>query len=177
MSDWPGVAYRPNSQVISTAGPESMIAHVALCTTGNFGTGSWPQANRASYCPVVVARACTVYQMSITTVVSAGNYDIGIYDVNAVRLVSIGTTALPAAGFTVVDITDTYLTPGIYYLGLVFSDIATATLTRCPLNSAVQSASGVREQATAIPLPATATFVAATNSFTPLINAYTVSTA
>lgn len=50
-----------------------------------------------------------------------GNIDIGIYDETFNRVVSLGSTATPAAGVIESDIADTYLSPGLYWTAFAVS--------------------------------------------------------
>jgi hypothetical protein len=120
--------------------------------------------------PVVLAIPVTVYQLAgFNGTVVSGNIDLGIYDANGGRLVSAGSTA--QAGTTaaqVIDITDTLLTPGVYYLAQSADNI-TATVHGSNLGNQVLAACGVVQMLSAFPLPTTATFAGLTVSRAPVI--------
>lgn len=179
MSDWQANAFLGHSGVISTAGLESQYGQALRMSSGTFNAaGTWPAANRALYFPVVVQQTVTVYQMSFIVGVQSGNYDIGIYDEARARLVSVGSTAVPAAGFAPVDITNTTLTPGVYYLAMVCSTASTLTIQRnASLIAEVYRTSGVaQENLGATTLPATATFATYAQAYAPLVSAHLVAT-
>src|SRR3990172_1046456 len=92
-----------------------------------------------------------------------GNIDLGIYDAVGTRLVSTGSTAQSGTSvLQVIDVTDTRIGPGLFYLAVV-GDNTNCRMMR--LNSMVLQelrAMGEVEQAT-FPLPATATFATSSN--------------
>lgn len=165
MSDWPPDVhgYRGYGP-LSTAGEGSPIGEV-MSNAGQIFTAAaaWGTANTAVFSPVIIGVNTTVYQLAwINGATVAGNADVGIYDRNGFRLVSSGSTAQSGVSAPqVVDITDTTLTPGLYYLAMVADD-ATATYNRAGTSSAspLCRASGMAMQASAFPLPSTATFAA-----------------
>lgn len=125
-----------------------------------------PVASRALYVPVQVAETITVYRMAWTNGATvAGNIDVGIYDESFSRLVSIGSTAQAGVStMQVVDIADTVLVAGTYFLAFVRDDI-TATFARSSASDAtVLELSGVQHMAAGFPLPATATGLSAPNT-------------
>lgn len=105
------------------------------------GAGTYPTADLAIYVPVPVQQRVVVRGLYIcnSTAVS-GNFDVGLYDAAGTRLASSGTTA--QSGTTteqVVDITDTTIGPGLYYIAVVL-DNTTGSLLRdndaAPLHAA-----------------------------------------
>lgn len=131
-------------------------------------------ANRAHYCPVRVPELITVYRMVCGTGAgTTGNFDLGIYDAVGNRLVSTGSTAKTTASVDrVVDITDTILVPGLYYLA--FATDTSAEYVGYPIGAttAITRILGLRHEAAAFPLPATATFVDPPSlTFFPVIGA------
>jgi hypothetical protein len=178
MTDWPNVSFVPPGAVLTTAGISS-VAGVATVNVGSAlnAAGTWPAANRAYYCPVQLEYAVTVFQMSFQVGVQSGNFDIGIYDFAGNRIVSKGSTAVPAAGLAPVDITDTTLAPGTYFLALCV-DNTTATIQRgAGLNAETLRTCGVQQQAVgAVTLPNPAVFATPGSSYFPLINAHLLAT-
>lgn len=131
--------------------------------------------NRIWYIPFLVHRIVTITRIGLLnggTV--AGNVEVGIYNEAGVQLVTSGAVAQSGTNAAqIYDITDTVLTPGLYYVAIVTSN-ATATLFRwnaamlatnstavfTSLAAGSASASlGILVQATGT-LPATATFAA-----------------
>lgn len=141
---------------------------VAIAGTTFTAGGVWPAANRALYFPFIVDSVVTAYQMTFEVVTQSGNCDVGIYDERGNRLVSKGSTAVGAAGIQTIDITDTALSPGLYYMALNVDNI-TASFTR---SSSIQAVwlrvMGVQEQAVgAVTLPDPATFANPTSAYVP----------
>lgn len=169
MSDWQGVGFNPS--VLSTADPRcgGASGSVLFALTLSAG-GTWPAANRALYCPVEVSTACTAYQMAIQIAVQSGNLDIGIYDELGNRLVHSASTAVAAAGVQVVNITDTVLNPGVYFLALNV-DNTTASVFRNGTTTALTLNSwGLQQQAVgAVTLPDPATFANPASAYVPAI--------
>lgn len=144
----------------------------AAATWGS--SSAWGTANRAVYIPVRVTRACVVRKLGASvTATATGNIDIGIYSQSGTRLVSTGSTAKTTSTVQVIDITDTTLTPGLYYLALN-NDTTTDTFAVTSDQTApVVTARGVlTEEVGAVTLPSTATWVHdQALTFTPVIAA------
>jgi hypothetical protein len=101
----------------------------------------------------------------------ATNIDAGIYDLSGTRLVSIGSVIHSGTStIQIFDITDTYLLPGLYYLGVAVSNTS-GTLAGFNASAAVDATPmGLYQQAGAFPLPATASFSMFTGTFIPLVS-------
>lgn len=100
------------------------------------------------------------------------NVDCGIYaagaDGGGRRLVSSGSTAQGTSSvIQTVDITDFLLAPGLYYLALAVSANNTGIFRINPSANACR-AIGMAQQASAFPLPTTATFAAVASSYVPV---------
>lgn len=155
----------------------SMIGEYIL----NAGTAStvaqtWVATNRALYIPVIVDVTVTVYQMGFEVGTQSGNCDVGIYDVAKNRLVSAGSTAVAAAGFQAINIADTVLTPGVYFLAMNV-DNTTAAVRGCLTALTPQQVCGVQQQAVgAVALPNPCTFANAASVFVPYLTASVVAT-
>ena len=129
----------------------------------------WPAANRALYMPFEIHDVCTAYQIAFVVGVQSGNLDVGIYDEVKNRLVSAGSTAVGAAGVQVVNITDTVLTPGCYFLAMCVDNITAAfqAVTGGITALALQTF-GVQQQAVgAVTLPDPATFANPASAYLP----------
>jgi hypothetical protein len=174
MGDFPGTRVSgcdiAPSGILSTAGPESMIgSYLMIGVTAASSGAVWPAANLAIYQPVVITEAVTAYQMAVEVTTQAGNLDLGIYDEGLNRLVSLGSTAVGAAGLQVGNITDTPLAPGLYYIAMNCSS-ATAAFRRHAPGVQVLRCSGAAQQAVgAVTLPNPATFAAAANAYVPIV--------
>lgn len=177
VSDWPGYATGGARGIISTAAWTSCGDGVRAAAQVFTGAAAWPAANRAIYVPFLVHAACVAYQMGVIVGTQSGNLDIGIYDaISYKRLVSSGSTAVAAAGFQAVNITDTTLIPGVYFAALCV-DNTTAQLRRSATATYLCGLMGVLQQAVgAVTLPATASSLAQPASgYLPLITISTTS--
>jgi hypothetical protein len=126
MPDFPGDAslrriIKSSSGISTLAGQASISAATALSTAA-----VWPAANRAIYIPFELEVPATAYKMAFVVGTQSGNYDAGIYDELGNRLVSMGSTAVPAAGVAVADIADTALEPGTYFMALNIDNVIAA---------------------------------------------------
>lgn len=174
MGDWPSLGLFADPVCLSSHGPNS----VGGCLAGALATTmSWPAANQAFYIPIRVPEAVTVMKLACGTGSgTTGNFDLGIYDLAGNRLVSTGSTAKTTSlSDRVIDVTDTDLLPGLYYLAMAVDTNAAAYVGTNAVSGTAGGATrmmGVLEQATAFPLPATATFATATHNNVPAISAY-----
>lgn len=132
----------------------------------------WPAANLAIFIPFTLSEMITFKRMMfINCDTTPGNVDIGIYDSAGNRLVSSGSIPRAVTNRAqIVDIADTQLSPGRYYLALV---VDVTVYVRAAQNApGVNAFFGVREMAGAFPLPATATLTEEpTRNFIPLVAA------
>lgn len=145
-----------------------MVLNIGSAYTG---TGTWGAANRAYYIPVQVLTTITVYKMVWLNGATVGtnSIDVGIYTAAGTRLVSGGGVLTSGVSVPqVVDITDTVLTPDTYFLGMSMNGI-TDTVLRNASNALQHRASGVQQQSTAYPLPATMAAAGQTDGFVPAV--------
>lgn len=171
----PMIAPRPipftmmSTQSIEAAGIEMLSLNKAAFGTGN----NWPSANLAVFVPWLLAVPWTARQMFwFNGSAVAGNLDIGIYDSTGTRKVSKGTTAQATTNtMQIADITDTLLTPGLYYLSMssdtsgVTQKVGSVTLAQ----AAFGSVCGIFQAATAFVLPSSVTFASYAQTVVPLI--------
>lgn len=133
---------------------------------------TWPAANRAMYFPFVVGAPFLVAKVAWENAATVnGNTDMGIYDAAFNKIVSAGSTAQAGANAAqVVDITDTTLLPGRYWMALASSS-GTATYFGWSFSAAgLAGACGILQQASAMALPASATPAAMASTVIPLIH-------
>lgn len=125
----PGViGPRSNRFAIHVASPEATGAEFR--TALNQGTALnnvFPAANRSIHVPFGIAEPIIVANLWWHNgSVLSGNVDIGIYDTAGTLIVHQGSTAMSGTNrLQAVDITDTPLMPGRYYMALV-SDTSSA---------------------------------------------------
>jgi len=170
--DWPQLP-SPALVTIHPYSPESLGSNLVGTGTAMTGAASatYPAANRALYIPVTLAVPTLVVKLaSYNGATVSGNIDVGIYDRVGTRLVSAGSTAQAgASAWQEFDITDTLLGPGCFFLAVAM-DNTTGTLFRVLGGQArYLTAHGMAQQATAFPLPATATFAAPAVAVVPMI--------
>ncbi len=177
MTDWPSTYSLLPGGVISSVSTVSGFGQTLVA--GNMTAAAlWPVANKALYVPFYLEVPLTIYQVGLIVGAQAGNLDVGIYDELGNRVVSKGSTAVGAAGVQLVDITDTPLTPGTYFMAMCCSDATTASFNRISLPDAQTSrTAGIQEQAVgAVTLPNPATFANPAAAYVPLLSLATKAT-
>jgi hypothetical protein len=136
-------------------------------------SSAWPAANRAILVPFRVPVPVTVYQMVMGSgATAAGNFDIGIYDRLGNRLVSSGATAKSASVEQVLNITDTALLPGVYYMALAANGTNNYNGWTISGVTPYMKAMGVRQASSAYTLPSTVTFETAASAYFPNISVW-----
>ena len=167
--DWPNVLpAMDHPACVSTLSAFALgpgMLHTAI------GAGAWPSANRAHFVPFRLPRPETVCKLACGTGTgTTGNFDLGIYDAGGNRMVSSGSTAkTTATSERIVDVTDTLLLPGLYYLAMATDGVT--NYLALGVNAAFAKLMGAREVNTAFALPSTVTF--ATNTgWVPYMAAY-----
>ncbi|MEO6604357.1 MAG: hypothetical protein ABIN55_01965 [Aeromicrobium sp.] len=127
--------------------------------------------DRAVYVPINIPRPLVAKRMWYVVGATGGTNTIqlGIYTESGSQIVATtATTVGTAANLVHLDITDTTLTPGSYYLAVVLNG-TTATILRWGLQTTPLGRLVVLHQAAARPLPATATFAASNDNIVPYI--------
>jgi hypothetical protein len=171
MPDFP-IAGWPVNSVVTTLSPWCVGVELAAVAAAAPASTAWPSANRAILTPMRLPEIVTVtklYWYNGATV--SGNVDCGIYTADGRLVVSTGSTA--QAGTSAgqeVNITDTQIGPGIYYLALALSS-ATGTIFRTAPTLAFLKAMGLLQIASAVPLPASATLAAMATAYVPVVGA------
>lgn len=172
MSDFPSVKHQ--SQVGEIDYYHVLHGRGASSTAA---AAAWPSANTAYFLPFFIHSPWIARKMACgcgTT--GSNNVDMGIYNVDGVRLVSSGAVARVASSEVYGDITDTLLMPGWYYMALVCNATANIVFATPSGTSPVplQKArlSGVLQMASAYTLPATATFAALSSAIIPAVSIY-----
>lgn len=132
----------------------------------------WPAANLALYCPVVIEETCLIRKAwFIIGFVINGNLDLGLYSEEGTRLLSSGSTAMPAGSGVMkfFDVTDQTIPAGRYYMAMA-SDSNTAQFGVCGIANIpiLGPMMGWARETSAFPLPATATFATMTDNYFPM---------
>ena len=149
---------------------EHSLAGNAIRAGGQAGASAvWPAANQARYVPVVIDSFFTVrFFWAYNGGTVSGNFDIGLLDHAGRKLLSTGSTAQSGTStIQTVSTTATSFPPGNYILALA-RDNTTATNFRAAPAALTLIACGVRQQASAFPLPSTATPVDPTSAYLPI---------
>lgn len=129
-----------------------------------------PTANQAYLYPFALPKEATVTKLSIANgAAPSGNVDMGIYDENFSKLVSSGAVARSGANvYQDLDITDTLLAAGRYYLAFsVSTAVVVGYWQGLPGASTAGHATrgvGIVEMAAAHPLPSVITPAVPTTS-------------
>lgn len=173
MSDFPGYEM-PVSPILTPWSPESLgsAAPAIARTLGLVASAAWFSANLAFYYPFRLSSWATAYQLLFWVgATSSGNIDVGIYDSQLNRIVSAGSTAMSATVNTVqeINITDTVLPPGDYFIGGVCSNTTGTVFLTSLADESILSAMPIYEEANALPLPNPATPVVSTQSTPPIV--------
>lgn len=170
MSDFPSVVDY-DIPVVSNAGLSSLGPEL-LAFVPTVASTVWPTTNLALYYPFSVAVETTIVKMFWINggTVGTNSVDVGIYGQDGNRLVSGGGVLTTGASVEqIVDITDTILVPGIYYLAMAMNGTTDNIKMLNSIGAATTSGLGVYEQTTAYPLPSTATFAHTNRTVIPLI--------
>jgi hypothetical protein len=150
------------AQVLSAFSPGQCLSCVGAVPT--FAqTGAWPVANQAIYIPIRVTHPVVARKMVWVTGSGAtsGNYDIGLLDAVGRKLASSGSTAVPAIETLVVFTLPTALRleQQIVYLALALSSATCQYYGyRLTVDTQEMRTTGLVQEASAVPLPTTATF-------------------
>ena len=155
--------------------PQVHVGTNNLNSVGIYGAGTssasggWPQSNRAIFVPFRLTSPFSVSTMWWENGATAtGNVDIGIYTEDGTRLVSSGSTAQTGTNTTQsVTVTTTQLGPGLFYLALALSSSSGTIFRNTGGGIQNQRVMGLAQQASAFPLPATATLAVMTTAYLP----------
>jgi hypothetical protein len=165
---------RPTPIIIGTVQQETIGVDIRAITQSFPNTNNYPTANTAMFIPFGIAESIIAVKLWVHNGTAvAGNIDLGIYRPDGSQVVAKGSTA--QAGTSTIqelDITDTPLVPGRYYLA-INSDTSGATqkvwsytLTVAGLAGAM----GVLQAALGhVGLDASVTFATCTQTLIPLI--------
>lgn len=137
---------------------------------GAVAGGSWtPGANAAIYVPFVPPADVTAKRLFFLGDNTTGTIDVGIFAADGTRLVSTGSVT-NATARVVTDVADTSLTAGtLYFLGISASSSSSNTRRATTGNALQGRATGLLLEASAHPLPATATLTGvSTYQFLPM---------
>ena len=121
---------RSGETLIATCGYQGLGVPLAGMRLG-VANVAWPSANVGIFVPVTVPEPMTITKMWwVNQNVAACNLDIGIFLEDGTLVISSGTTAMSGGNACqVVDITDTRIARGRYYVGLTCDTVGAAPVS------------------------------------------------
>jgi hypothetical protein len=155
---------------------ESLGAASGRILIGAANSQAFTTANRIFYVPFRLHSPALAVKMSyVVGATSSGNVDVGIYDWQKNRLVNSGSTAQGSTStIQTLDITDTALTPGRYFMAIAGSSGTGTFLGRAANDELIfPVVSPYEETPGSFGLPTTAAFAPSTAA-TPLVPAMCV---
>lgn len=177
-ADWSVPAQDQPSAAITPFSAESLGSMAWFLGTNSSASTVWPSGNFAIYIPFIISVPTLISGGAIANGATAsGNVDMGIYDDQGNRLISKGSTAQAGtSGWQLMAFGSITLNPGNYYMAMTCSN-GVATVQQVNVVAAEDTRClGVLGQASALPLPATATFAPnATMAAIPLFGLFTPS--
>lgn len=135
------------------AGPLAVAYTIATAIT-------LPANDTVVYVPITVSFTVVALKLWICSGSTAtGNFDLGLYSQDGTRLVSKGgTNAKPGTDEAVLDVTDTTITPGLYYMAMVGSNTTDTWGGYAPAAPHCAGAGVLTESAGSTAVPATASW-------------------
>lgn len=167
----------PHSPVITTMSAESNGFIAGNINQQTPASVVWPTANLAQFIPFSLKYPISVLSLFVLNGATAtGNFDIGIYTNDGTRITSLGSTGQSGTNTVQnVSITPVTIGPGNFYLALVLSSASGTVFSNTVGSSTfIAQSMGLYSQASALPLPASATFATATLSRIPVFGLATV---
>lgn len=164
---------RPPELVVSPFSYQSLGLPLMMVAAGGSSTAAaLPAANVVMFVPFYVPEAITITKLWWMVGAAAGNIDCGIYDESANLIVSTGSTAVSGTNAQqTVDVSDTTIGRGRYYMAIVGDTVTTLTLYRGNPLAGIAQAFGLLEQASVtLPLSTNAspaTFAKYTRAYVP----------
>lgn len=157
----------PPLNVISSFSNDSLGPSLPMTNGANSAASGVFSANRIHYYPFVLAEVAQAVKMSyIVGAVANGTADLGIYDWQKNKLVSTGPTAQGTINaLQELDITDTVLLPGQYWMAIVGSSATGTTFNSAAVDELAYPAFlGYAEAGGSATLPANAAFSTSVSS-------------
>lgn len=135
--------------------------------TGYAGGGLVTANNDAHYLPVTFPVDCTLYALRFAATNGNGNYDVGLYNSSLSLLYSSGSTAMTAAGIKTLTLPEVRVRAGELFYAALGLSLTTGSVLRFQVTTGGNfGAFGWGYEASAVPLPATATPVDSPTAYT-----------
>lgn len=130
---------------------------IAAWSSAAPASATWPAANRIIFVPFELSHEVVVTKLCVYNGATAGanTFDVGIYTKDVVRIVAAGSTSGGStSALQEIDITDTILAPGQYYMGMVCSNTTRTAfrVTTPPVNAL--KLMGIAQVADGVPMGA-----------------------
>lgn len=170
MSDWPTPTLPPFRVIHSHS--EEALGFQLLSAIGGLAPSSQTMSqNLIHYVPFRIDVASTAVKMYyVVGSTSNGNVDMGLYDYEWNYLISSGSTAQGStATLQELDITDTLLLPGRYWMAIVSNSTTATFYGSGVVDELAFPALPAYTQASTFPLPTSTATVAKTTASTPVI--------
>ncbi len=122
-------------------------------------SGPSPIANLGFFIPFTMSEQKEIKRIlvPVITLAAGGNIDVGIYNSSKERLVSSGSVRVMSEMTQAINITNTVLDPGRYYMAVALDNSAVAIST-ITIGVGINRELGIFEKTSSFPLPATGTF-------------------
>lgn len=161
MSDWNQPTVLPTHVGVTSRLSVGPRMRFACGTAGGTSVATWMAANDAVFAPIRFPYSYPVqrvYWINGSSGSGSGHVDMGLYTRGGTRIFSIGSTLMSGASSVQYAALSTpvLVTPGIYYLAYA-NDGTTSRVSGFSTSTNPRSA-GCFIQASAFPLPASATF-------------------
>lgn len=157
----------PALPMVTTLGPWGLATQLEWMTSNPPTSSSWSLADRAVYMPLWVPTTCVIRRVwwaNGATTTGGATVEVGVYRssdyIPTTKVISGSAVQGTASQVQFVDVTDTPIGPGLYYIAVVMSS---TTNTTAFISTGNASASRIFVQTSANPLPATATPAQATS--------------
>lgn len=142
----------------------------------SFASAVWPAANLGIYVPVPVYGPTLITRLFWVngTAVGNGTADAALYDEAGTLIVkTVPATTAGASVIQSVDVPDTMIGAGTFYLALSMQSGSDSAFRATYGVAEVLRLFGLAQEASAHPLPLTATFAAMATAYIPLVGALT----
>jgi len=152
----PPMLSRPGEITIHPWSMQSLGPQLILMgqLAAGINNNAWPAAGLVMYIPFGIPEAVTVTKLWCGIGSASGNVDMGVYAADGTLLVSAGTTLVAgSSALQVLDVTDTMLSRGVYYVALVFSSTSSAvSISWSPAAGILQSLGLLEQASVTLPL-------------------------
>jgi hypothetical protein len=166
-----GGSSMPMPPIVSTMNWHCVGEQLSANSVAAAASAVWPTANTAIYIPLLVTEDITVTKLWWHNGATAsGNVNMALYTGAGAQVSGTETGSTAQGTINViqeVNIADTALTAGLYYIAIVM-DNTTGTMFRHSVGAAINRAMGLATEAGVFDLPANATLATANSAYVPI---------